>query len=114
MFSMLPKLDEFIEQSLESGRGNAYVREPGFLSLYVRMGPRYLNGVIYKDVFDIASVLAKKPGAGAFFKLARRLLDQGLILYVESVQNPRFAEKLLREGFTQEAGRVPPSFYKFP
>lgn len=62
--TMLPKLDDFIAQSLERGRGNAYVKEPGFLSLYVRMGPRYLNGVKYKNVFDIASVLAKKPGSG--------------------------------------------------
>jgi len=110
---MLPKLDEFITQHL-GGHGNAYVREPGFLSLYVRMGPRYLNGVKYKNVLDIASVLAKEPGSGAFFKLADRLLAQGLILYVESVQNPRFADRLLREGFTQQTDRVPPSFYKFP
>ena len=112
---MLPKLDDFIAQNLGRAHGaNAYVKEPGFLSLYVRMGPRFLNGVKYEDVLDIASILAKKPGSGVFSKLANRLLNQGLILYVESVQNPKFAVKLLRDGFTQEIGRVPPSFFKFP
>jgi len=111
---MLPKLDDFIAQHRGGRQGNAYVREPGFLSLYVRMGPRYLNGVKYDQVLDLANMLVKNKGRGTFTRLADRLLRSGLILYVESVQTQAFADKLLRDGWIPEKNRFPPSFFKFP
>lgn len=93
----LPTLDEFL--TLE--RGNSYVLEPGFKSLYVRVGSRFLNGVRHPRVLDLAVIEARRTGKGLFTGLVARLLKQGLPIYVESVLTPRFAAKLLEMGFTR-------------
>lgn len=102
----LKTLDEFLKTSF----GNAYVREAGFSSLYVRHASRYLEGRRI-PVLDIANVTAAKPGKGAFTALVARLLVQGVSLYVENVHNARFAKKLLVLGFLG-APHDPISYYK--
>lgn len=114
----LPTLDQFIAARLASGRrwpNNSYVLESGFASLYVRMGPRYIRGEEHPCVLDIANVTAERPGAGAFSRLAERLLHRGLTLYVENVLNDRFAAKLRRMGFNELPGlQGSPCFYLVP
>ena len=97
----LQTLDDFIKEHQAKQRfsSNAYVRSPGFRSLYVRMGSRYINGTKHLCVLDIANVTAKKPGNGAFSKLVEDIHHRGITLYVENVLNERFAAKLLRMGF---------------
>lgn len=112
----LPTLDEFL---LRASRNkfvrSAYVTEPGFSELYVRVGRRSFPDTNWcvVDVLDIANVTAEHPGQGAFTRLAARLLRDGHTLFVECVLNPRFARKLEALGFTRDR-RGSPCFYKFP
>lgn len=114
----LKTLDQFLEGRCDDrlmGGANAYVKEPGFASLYVRINRRSLNGRIYNKVFDIASVevKARQRGKGIFTKLVERLLARGLIVYVESVMNDRLAAWLERNGFTR-IDRYDRSYFRFP
>ena len=113
-------LDAFLEDRLASGRWplNAYVKERGFSSLYVRISQRHILGETRTRVLDIANVEAKRPGAGAFTSLVRRLqLERpDLGLFVECVLNISFRKKLLALGFqlvSQESDPTP-SFWLPP
>jgi len=105
-------LNDFLKQ--HPVRGNAYVKEKGFRSLYVRVGPRYLAGVLHPKVLDIASAEVIKKGRGTFTALITRLHAQGYTLYAECVHNERLVPKLLSLGFTQLPGDGAPSFYLIP
>ena len=107
---MFPTLDEFIKKALVSWPHNAWVREPGFSNLYVRISKRNIRGKTIQ-VLDLASIDAECPGAGAFTNLFLRLRKDypDLPLFVECVLNPRFAEKLLKLGFSMD--RIPNNFY---
>ena len=102
-------LDEFIAQS---SIRNSYVEEEGFSSLYVRIGPRYINGKKYNRVLDLANFEASDYGKGTFTNLVTRLRDTypDLPLFVESVLNPRLPNKLLSLGFTYVPNSNPPCF----
>lgn len=94
---------------------NAYVKAPGFKQLYVRWGRRYLGGIVHADVLDIANVVARKPGNGAFTRLSEDLFNRDITVYVECVLNVRFVDKLRRMGFTEVATNGSlgsPSFYR--
>ena len=101
-------LDEFI-QSLDR---NAYVKEPGFESLYVRHAVHLIGRKLEKTL-DIANVTAKHPGKGTFTKLVERLRHDypGMSIFVESVLNERFVEMLPRLGFVLVERSNPPSFF---
>lgn len=107
----LQTLDKFLA---DPHSRNAYVKEPGFDSLYVRKGPRYLDGTTYPRVVDIANATATCPGRGAFTALVKRLHSQGEMLYMESVLTARLFAKLLRMGFTLRQGIEPPCLYLLP
>jgi hypothetical protein len=95
-----PTLDEFLLEVV-GGRGNAYVRFPGFATLYVRFTKRYLLGKMQSPVLDLANMVAKKPGKGAFTALFEhiRTAYPEVWIYVECVQTPRFERKLEDMGF---------------
>lgn len=103
-----PTMDQFLASNEHL---NSYLSEPGFRELYVRKGFRYLGGKRVECV-DLARIEAEDPGAGAFTKLATRILPKYAV-YVESVLNPRFAKKLLREGWIMVGGPECPSFYLY-
>jgi hypothetical protein len=90
-------LDEFIVGSTTNWPNNAWVRERGFESLYVRVARRHLEGKL-RVTIDIANVTARKPGRGTFTKLA---LEQ------------RFRNKLVKWGFVEREGE-PHNFYLLP
>lgn len=105
-------LDEFIRKhNDEHFPKNAFVTEPGFSELYVRIGSRFIENSLRKRVLDIARITAEKPGSGRFTQLVSRLQRMGFTLYVECVLNPRFADKLLRMGFTEVPLQDSKSFY---
>lgn len=106
---LLQSLDDFLAQN--PVRGNAYVKERGFRSLYVRVGPRYIAGTLYPKVLDIARAEVIRKGRGRFTALINRLHEQGYTLYIESVLNERLVPKLLSMGFTQLPSDGAPSFY---
>jgi hypothetical protein len=99
----LPTLDQFIQQHIDQRRqhSNSHVRKRGFLTLYVRLGPRYIQGKLVPLVLDIATVVARPPGKRHFTTLVKELQERGFSLYVESVVNPRFARMLPRLGFVR-------------
>ena len=115
--SKLQTLEEFLAATEEFKQWprNAYVKAPGFKELYVRRTHRYLNDEWIERVLDIARIEAKKPGKGAFTNLVSSLLERGIPLYVECVQNERFIQKLKDMGFTcvPHSGGSP-SFFKLP
>jgi len=111
----LPTLNEFLTSvDVRSWPNNAYVEYPGMQDLYVRFGPKYIHGVIHKQVLQIANATAVVRGAGTFTRLLFDLHVRGYLLYAENVLNERLAAKLLRMGFAQEVDRVPPSFFLMP
>lgn len=113
-----PTLDEFIAPRLKELRmfpRNAYVKHPGWKSLYVRVSQRYIDGRVLRMVIDLANIEAFKPGTGAFRNLVthlRKTYPQATI-YVEQVLSQRFQEGLLRLGFTRR-GDFEPSYYLLP
>jgi hypothetical protein len=92
-----------LTQFLKLARGNAWVRERGFSSLYVRVGARFLDGKLYRRVVDIANVTVptRSRGKRRLTTLIKHLHDSRENIYVESVMESRLGPKLLGLGFTQ-------------
>lgn len=113
---MLQTLDDFMKSGAVGKRQNAYVRYPGFKSLYIRHSQRYINREIASPVLDLANLEAKTPGKGAFTKLFNHLRKAypEFWLYAKSVLNPRFEKKLMSLGFIQCSEGPAPSFYLPP
>lgn len=105
-------MDEFIRRARkkEFFPANAWVREPGFESLYVRFGQRYIGNVKLDAVLDIANATTIKKGKGTFTNLIHRLRKEypDVTLYVECVINQFLQDKLLRLGFTKIPNGHPP------
>jgi hypothetical protein len=78
-----------------------HLEHPEFDTLYVRHAKRIIDGKLV-ETFDIATVTASNPGAGAFTRLIEHLtqLNLGKPVYVESVINERLQRWLLRNYFT--------------
>ena len=57
---------------------------------------------------------ASRPGSGAFLRLLQELERDypNKVVFVECVLNNRFAEKLCREQWVEQAGSLSPSFFK--
>lgn len=89
-------LAEFIQSPVK----NQHIYHPEFALLYVRKSNRFIRGVWHTGVFDIAAVEALEPGQGAFGRLMQEIscIWPGPI-YVECVQQNRFAKYLLRHNF---------------
>ena len=104
-------LNEFIVENKGRIGSHAYVEEPGFDVLYVRFSTRLFDREM-KRTFDIARVEASEKGTGAFRGLVSWLRAKmpKVVLFVECVQVPRFAEGLVRMGFKPHASD-PTSFY---
>jgi hypothetical protein len=111
---MIPKLDDFISQAREKWPHNAWVIEPGFAELYIRVSWRPFENKMVQ-VIDLANITASKPGNGAFTKLVAKLRKTypELGIYVESVLNSRFDAKLLKMGFV-ERQNSPHNYYLLP
>jgi len=92
----LPTLQQFLDGKRELAIG--YVRHPGFQSLYLRKTYRLIERARVRTL-DIAYVVARHPGRGAFGALIADL-HPTWNLYVEGVINKEFREYLLRRGFT--------------
>lgn len=103
---MTTTLDEFIDHFMRQENcawpTNAYVDEPGFKHLYVRITPRYIDGVKWPYVLDLANMETNKPGTGVFKAFIHRIREKypQLGLYVENVLNPQFRDGLIRMGFS--------------
>jgi hypothetical protein len=105
-----PTLDEFLLEVV-GGRGNAYVRFPGFATLYVRFTKRYLLGKMQSPVLDLANMVAKKPGKGAFTALFEhiRTAYPEVWIYVECVQTRRVTTAVLARASTWSRRQDPMS-----
>lgn len=92
----------------------AWLDEPGFDRLYVRVTRRFIDGKWMPSI-DLANIKATNPGNGTFTKLIERLNKQytKYAIYIESVTNPRFSVKLLEMGFI-EMKYIPYSYYILP
>lgn len=105
----LPTLTEFIASYEPGYNKRSYVRERGFSSLYVRIGPRYLGGVLVARVLDLAAaeVPEYRRGKGLLTKLLQRLRTKypDLTLYLENVQTERLAYFYRRLGFKEISPR---------
>lgn len=103
----LPTLKAF----LEGPQRNAYVRFPGFASLYVRHTVRF--GI---ETIDLANLEASEPGKGAFTALLGHLRQTypAMGIWVECVLNERFKGKLDAMGFSRHDEGLSPSFFLSP
>jgi len=127
MKAKYPTLQEF----WKSGQRSTDVRAPDFVRLYVRKGKRYLllherDKMIpvhqqycwVDNLLQIANVVARNPGHGAFRKLVEQAEHQlHCNLFVENVFSDKFAEGLVRMGFVRlrlasGEDNAPPCFLK--
>jgi hypothetical protein len=92
-------LDEFMNQT--SRIRNAYVEHPDWADLYIRHTKRFVERIYYPKVVDLANIRAKNPRTGAFTRLVSHLREKypDMGIFVESVLNRSFAEKLPSLGF---------------
>jgi hypothetical protein len=108
----LMRLEEFI--SSKTAR-NAYVKEVGFKTLYVRKNKkRFISGRFVYTVLDIASLETLHPGEGNWTSLFNRIREKypEWTIFVENVMNPKFEEILVSQGFAiAEPQLNPPCFY---
>ena len=106
--------DEFIQ--LGPGRGNnAWVKEPGFIGIYVRFGPKCVGGEII-EVITLANFEVADKGEGVFTRFAKKIEKYKRPISIENVINDRFAQFLPSLGFVQvqEGGNEIPCFLKMP
>lgn len=96
-------LDEFLEKAKAEQfyTSRAQLEEPGFSTLYVRYGRRYVKGEIFYNTLDVATVEAAVKGQGTFKKLIARVRENYpyIHLFVENVMPPQLREHLMRTGF---------------
>lgn len=88
---------------------NSWVNYPGFTGLYLRYGPRVIDGKMLYPVLDIANVTAETKGKGTFKEFIKTLRESypELNIYVENA-NKLFGDGLVRMGFTRlEISRIP-------
>ena len=80
---------------------NLYVAHRDWKTLYVRYSRRFIEGVWWNRVIDLATIEAKNPGKGAFFRMVRAIRRRypDLGIYVECVVTARFSEHLKQRGF---------------
>lgn len=115
----LPTLAEFIASYEFGYHKRSYVRERGFSSLYVRIGPRILEEKRIERVLDLAAaeVPEYRRGKGILTKLLQKLRTEypDLPLYLENVQSERLAYFYRRLGFKEINPRSElPCFYWRP
>lgn len=93
-----PTLDEFIS---EMGKfpWSAWTDHPGFEGIYVRRNRVHIDGRTLENVVTITNITSTNPGQGNFTSLVQHILSKGKSIYVECVQNTRFARKLEELGF---------------
>lgn len=113
----IPTLDEFLSRTTLPN--NSYVKEKGFKDLYIRRSKRMVGHTLLNAV-DIANVSASRPGNGAFTSLVTKLGRDYpyLVIYVENVLNPRFANKLVSDlGFVEDprsSHEIAKCYYRVP
>lgn len=92
---------------------NAYVDEPGWESLYVRKGTRFINGIRYENVFDLANIEVKVKEQGTFTRFIERFQREypGYSIYIENVFNHLLHMHLLKTGFKQLPGEYPHCYF---
>ncbi len=94
---------------LDLERGTSYVKHrcgSVTYTLYLRKGPRAVEGVRYERVLDVANITSSKPGSGLFGDLEcqLRIALSGLCydgIYFESVLRERFGRALKRLGYVR-------------
>lgn len=103
-------LDEFLNSRFPN---NAYVDHNEFSVFYVKKGARYIEGVMYDNVFVLSRIEAKNIGSGTLRRFLKDFWGKyDIPVMVECVLNERLAESLPKMGFKLIDGSCPPSFYK--
>ncbi len=99
------------DELLQLERGNAWVKEPGFVGLYVRIGSRLLGDEFVRTI-DLANFEVRKKGQGVFTRFVAKIEKYQLPIFIENVLEDRFAQFLPSLGFVRVEQTVPPCFLK--
>lgn len=105
------KVNMTFDQLMQQERGNAWLQEPGFANLYVRIGLR-LIGTEFRRTIDLANFEVAKKGKGVFTKFVARIEQYELPIFVENVLTARFAAFLPSLGFIRVGDMIPSCFLK--
>lgn len=92
-----PTFDELLQKD----RGNAWVKEPGFVGLYVRIGQRLIGGEHVRTI-DLANFEVRRKGRGVFSRFVKKIEKYQLPIFVENVLSDRFANFLQKTGFVRD------------
>lgn len=98
----LPTLQQFLDRPSPTANSpwhdQAWVKERGFKSLYMRKNIMWIEGKQLRKMLVIAQIHARNPGAGEFTKLLHRL-HRDYNLYIQSVLSYQFELHLQKRGF---------------
>ena len=89
------------DELVQRDRCNAWVDEPGFSSLYVRIGPRCIGRECHyrRRMIDLANFEVTRKGRGVFTQFVAKIEKYQLPIFIENVLDDRFAKFLPRLGF---------------
>lgn len=86
------------------------------LDIFVRVTKRTVDGRSLVDTIDLAYIIARRPGNGAFTKLLGEVeqlaVQHKRVVYIENVIEPRFLSFLTRRGYTVIPDTSPPCAFK--
>ncbi len=99
------------DELLQQERGHAWVEEPGFTNLYVRVGLRLVDGELTRRI-DLANFEVTNKGTGVFTRFITKIEKHNLPIFVENVLNDRLVNCLPKLGFVQVGDTRPPCFLK--
>ena len=113
MKPIIEQLTDFIQKANKRRFGNNEWLEDHTMHVYVRKSPRIIKEQMLQAL-DIANieVVNKGQGTGGKFFEQAHAINPWQVTYFESVLNPGLGQHLLKAGYVQDAGKVPPCYYK--
>ncbi len=92
------------DELVQHEKGNAWINEPGFSGLYVRVGFIYVGKELIRSIMLANATVAHK-GKGLFTRFITRIEKYQLPIFAENVLDDRFARFFLRLGFVSVEGQ---------
>lgn len=106
-------LDDFLNSN--KWHNNAYIEHDEFPVFYVKKGARYIEGIMYDNIFVLSRIESKNKGSGTLRRFFNDFWNKyDIPIMLESVLNDRLIESLPKMGFKYIKDSCPPCFIKFP
>ena len=97
---------------MASSKSNTWINNKS-MEVYVRKAHHSFNDTLIRTL-DIANINIKNPGQGTGMHIINWMhsVNPFPITFIESIQNKKFYEHLIREGWIEKPNSIPPCVYK--